>query len=317
MSDYRLAIDEVQDAPPHDHAVHVYADDFAISQELMRFVRDGVVLGESVIVVATSQHREPLARWRDTHLSAADAESLLLFDAADTLEKFMVAGSPDPPLFEATVGPVVDRAAQGGRAVRAFGEMVALLWADGNLTGALALESLWNDMAQQRQFFLSCGYPAMSLDQAPIWAVNAICERHSEVALLGKHRFADTTAATPQQVQRMLLPIPTSVSAARHVAIRVLAEWELPHLIGNAAIITSELAANAVLHADSAFRLTLSRDATCLRIDVEDGVPSRLATNRWPVEFIRSGLASVESVASGWGCEVTPDGKTVWAELAI
>ena len=95
MSDYRFAGDEVRNAPPHDHAVHVYADDFALNQELNRFVGDGVVLGESVIVVASSDHRESLAAWRDA-LPAGDTESLLLIDAAETLETFMVAGRPDP-----------------------------------------------------------------------------------------------------------------------------------------------------------------------------------------------------------------------------
>src|SRR5690242_16464099 len=122
MSDHRL-VDEVLDAPPHDHAVHIYADDFAIGQEMMRFVREGVMLGESVIVVASNSRCEPLAAWRDT-LSARDADSLLLVDASDALTQFMVAGSPDPALLEATMGAVVARAAEGGRAVRAFGEMV-------------------------------------------------------------------------------------------------------------------------------------------------------------------------------------------------
>jgi MEDS: MEthanogen/methylotroph, DcmR Sensory domain len=319
MYDDRFANDGVRNAaPPHDHAVHVYAGDVAITHELMRFVEEGLALGESVVVAANDQHRASIAVWRADHPSVGDTEFLLVVDAAETLQTFMVAGIPDPVLFEATIGPIVERAARGGRTVRLFGEMVALLWADGNVTGALALESLWNDMASNRRFFLLCAYPEELLDEAPIRAVNAMCDRHSDLSLLGHQmQFAAATAATTSHTQRLVLPTPTAMSVARQIATRTLVDWELCHLIENCVTVTSELAANAVLHAESSFRLTLSRDARCLRIAVEDAVPRLLAANRGPDKSIRSGLALVESIASHWGCDVTPDGKTVWADLPI
>jgi hypothetical protein len=307
----------VRDAPPRDHAVHVYADDRAIGQELIRFVEDGLVLGQSVVVAANAAHRERIAAWRSDHPPISDSEFLLVVDAAETLETFMVEGIPDPVLFRRTVGAMVERAARGGRTVRAFGEMVALLWADGNVTGALALETLWN-MASNRQFFLLCAYPEAVLDEAPLHEVNAMCGSHSDLSLLGHQmRFADASTATLLQTRRLLIPTPTAVSAARQIAIQTVIDWGLPHLIQSCAVVASELAANAVLHADSSFRLTLSRHATSLRMAVEDAdgcvptvhVPADLAN--------RSGLAEVQSVASNWGCDVTPTGKTVWAELPI
>ena len=92
----RFAVDVVPNAPPHDHAVDVYADEFAIIRELIRFVEDGLALGETVVVVANRPHRASLAAWCTDHLSVGDTESLLLIDAAETLQKFLVAGSPDP-----------------------------------------------------------------------------------------------------------------------------------------------------------------------------------------------------------------------------
>jgi len=318
MHDDRFAVDEVRNAPPHDHAVAVYADDFAITQELIRFVDDGLALGESVVVVATGQRCASIAERRAADRSVGYRESLLLIDAAETLQQFMVAGSPDPVLFAATIGAFFDRAACGGRRVRVFGEMVALLWAEGNVTGALALESLWNDVASNRRFFLLCAYPAKSLDDAPIRAVNAMCDLHSDLSLLGHlMQFAAATTTTRSHAQRVLLPIPTAVSVARQIAIRALVDWELTHLVQNSVIITSELAANAVQHAESPFRLMLSRDARWLRIAIEDAVPCQLAVNREPDEFIRSGLGYVDAIASDWGCERTPGGKTVWAELPV
>ncbi len=116
----------------------------------------------------------------------------------------MVAGIPDPVLFNATIGSIVEHAARGGRAVRVFGEMVALLWAEGNVTGALALEALWNDMASDRRFFLLCAYPEVVLDEAPSRAVNAMCDRHSDLSLLGHlMQFAGVTTATSSHTQRL------------------------------------------------------------------------------------------------------------------
>jgi hypothetical protein len=318
MDRIQLANVEVRSAPPHDHAVHVYADDRAICQEIFRFIEAGLVLGEGVIVAANDQHRAAIADWRWAHLSKRENESLLVVDAAETLRTFMLAGGPDQGLFKSSVGVLVERAGRDGRRVRAFGEMVALLWADGNVTGALELESLWNDMASKRQFFLLCGYPEGLLDDAPLHTVNAMCHRHSDLSLLGHQiQFAEATTATSSRARRLLIPTPTAVPAARQVTIRTLIDWGLSHLIERCMIIISELALNAVRHARSSFRLTLSRDSTRLRIAVEDAVAGLPVANPWAAGSRRSGLARVESIASDVGCDVTPDGKTVWAEVAL
>lgn len=230
----------------------------------------------------------------------------------------MVEDIPDPVLFDATIGAIVERAARGGRTVRAFGEMVSLLWADGNVTGALALETLWNDMALKRDFFLMCAYPEVLLSEAPLRAVNAMCDRHSDLSLLGHlSQFAGATTAMLSHTQRLLIPIPAAVTATRQIATETIVGWELSHLIQSCVIVTSELAANAVLHAQSAFLLTLSRDAKFLRIAVEDAVGCVPTANLRADVSKQGGLAKVQSIASDWGCDVTPAGKTVWAELAI
>ena len=151
----------------------MYADDYAIGQELIRFVEDGLALGESVVVAANGPHRASLDAWRAGHPPLSDHEFLLVVDAAETIQTFMVARIPDPVLFDATIGAIVERAARGGRAVRVFGEMVALLWADGNVTGALALETLWNDMAVE-----SAILPAVRLSWDVAWrGPFASCQR--------------------------------------------------------------------------------------------------------------------------------------------
>ena len=117
-------------------------------------------------------------------------------------------------------------------------------------------------------------------------------------------------------MQRLLIAIPTAVSAARQIAIK---PWWIgaPHLIHNSADCTSALAADAVLHAESSFRLTLSRDATFLRIAVDDGIACSPTTDSPGDVYDRGCLARIQLIASDWGCDVTPVGRTVWAELPL
>jgi hypothetical protein len=94
----------------------------------------------------------------------------------------MVDGRPERYRFIDRIGPVLEEASSKGRRVLVFGEMVALLWAEGNALAALALEELWNDLGEQQRFLLLCAYPAgwfagSSADPR----LRDVCARHSEV----------------------------------------------------------------------------------------------------------------------------------------
>jgi hypothetical protein len=76
------------------------------------------------------------------------------------LGAFMVDGMPDPTLFRSTVGDMIERLCAGRIPcpMRAYGEMVDLLWQEGNSDGAIKLEILWNQLASPYDFALLCGY---------------------------------------------------------------------------------------------------------------------------------------------------------------
>jgi hypothetical protein len=147
------------------HAVQFYERDDFLLEGVTRFVAAGISDGDCSIVIATKAHRTDLeARLvrRGLDLNAARRRgSYIALDAADTLAKFMVGAAPDPAKFAQVVGALIERSIQGPplRRVRAFGEMVALLWAEGNSAGAIELERLWNDLAPRQNFSLLCGYP--------------------------------------------------------------------------------------------------------------------------------------------------------------
>lgn len=147
------------------HAVQYYERDDFLLEGVTRFVAMGISDGDCSIVIATKAHRADLdARLvrRGLDLNAARRRgSYIALDAGETLSRFMDGRMPDAAKFDRVVGALIERSVQGPplRRVRAFGEMVALLWADRNPEGAIELERLWNELGQRHTFSLLCGYP--------------------------------------------------------------------------------------------------------------------------------------------------------------
>ena len=169
-----------------DHFVQFYETDAFLIESLGGFIGKGLSTGDACIVVATKEHREALEDRLQTdgmELTAARAcGQYVSLDAAETLSEFMLDGQPDPVRFREVVGSIIRRAAEGRRRVRIFGEMVALLWAEGNYEGAISLEELWNDLSHAHSFLLFCSYPMDSLGgEAKAAPLGHVCAGHSRV----------------------------------------------------------------------------------------------------------------------------------------
>jgi len=167
------ALAALRDADEHAHVVHFYENDAFLVEEVSRFLGTALGAGDAAIVIATKSHREAFAqklksRGVDTAVAVAQGRYIAL-DAAETLAKFMIDGRPDAERFTALIGAVVARAnkAAGGERPRvaAFGEMVAILWAEGEHEAAIQLEKLWNDLAKTHSFSLRCAYPIGGVPQ--------------------------------------------------------------------------------------------------------------------------------------------------------
>ena len=102
-------------------------------------------------------------------LRAAKASGLYQpLDADLTLRKLSTSGRPDRRKFEQVVGvPVSDALARYG-GVRAYGEMVSLLWMRGEHQAALELEELWNELIGYHPIALLCGYAAKGFPDGPL-----------------------------------------------------------------------------------------------------------------------------------------------------
>ena len=148
----------------HFHAVRFYEDDSSLCRIVSKFTSEGLAANQPALVIATAAHIEDITdNLRD---AAIDVEALklkgdlLLVDAREMLNTFMIDGQPDGDLFKAAASAAIKRVCGDGkeRTIRAYGEMVDLLWKDGMGTAAIKLEMLWNRLANTRDFSLLCGY---------------------------------------------------------------------------------------------------------------------------------------------------------------
>ena len=187
----------------HDHQVQFYEEDAFLIDELSDFIGAGLEGGQAGIVIATQAHRADLAeRLSARGASAHVSDRYVALDAAETLSTFMVDGWPDEQRFARVMKNLLRRTAQNGnRQVLAFGEMVALLWAEGKHEAAIRLEELWNDLAKTESFSLLCAYPIQDFSREEHGTFfHHICKAHSHVR--PAESFVDTAA--PDELRRQV-----------------------------------------------------------------------------------------------------------------
>jgi hypothetical protein len=151
------------DAPEHGHCVSLHgSDDAALIREVGRYLIDGLESGGTVLAIATPAHRRGILDGLSATIDPArsiEEGTLVMLDAAETLDRFMVSGYPDPSRFDASVGHLMRGAVERAPHVRAFGEMVGVLWEARQYPAAIRLEQLWNRLRGALAFGLFCGYP--------------------------------------------------------------------------------------------------------------------------------------------------------------
>lgn len=171
-----------------DHCVQIYEDDDIFLDALEGFVAGGIRQGEAIVLIATPQHLASL----ESRLcvngfdlpAAIKRDQYIALDAKASLERFMVDGWPDDDLFAQFVNELLQRARKNQRRVRAFGEMVALMWADGHCGATVRLEHLWSRLCAEQSFSLFCAYPKTGFTENASDAVRDVCAAHSKLYAL-------------------------------------------------------------------------------------------------------------------------------------
>jgi PAS domain S-box-containing protein len=156
------------------HVAHFYTDDSSLLKTLSKTIAAALVAGGAGICVATRRHRdELLGHLEDRGLNTGRLirqGRLLLADAAETLSRIVVDGAPDRARFMEAVGELIRRARSAADdtnpKIAVFGEMVALLCADGKPEQAIQVEQFWNALAETESFSLQCAYPISNFSSA-------------------------------------------------------------------------------------------------------------------------------------------------------
>ncbi len=170
---------------PCDHLVQIYDTDKVVLNTLEGFVCSGFKAGDSAIVIATDTHLYALnKRLRAQGLNIGHLQAnnqYLPCIAEDIISEFMVNGQPDEKRFMLVVKDLIIKARGSGRKVRAYGEMVAVLWNQGYTDATFQIEHLWNKFCSTEVFCLLCAYPQNGFTQNLSTSVNHVCSAHAKV----------------------------------------------------------------------------------------------------------------------------------------
>jgi PAS domain S-box-containing protein len=195
-------------AGQHEHVVEFYETTEFLVDTVCDFVGPTLHDGGAAIIVASAAHRAAFeTALRDAGVDveqAIAADRYMSFDAAELLADLIIDGMPHPGRFREAIGEVIDRAGAKQRRVRVYGEMVALLWEDGDIPAAVALEDLWNELAATHDFALLCAYPIRAFtDDATAAAFERVCDQHSTVIPCESYTRLGSVDAKRREVARL------------------------------------------------------------------------------------------------------------------
>jgi hypothetical protein len=303
------------------HVVQFYGHEEELADRVAGYLL-AALRGDGVaVVIATAAHREAF-EGRLTQVgvdlaAAARSGTYLALDAGDTVRALMPGGRLDHDAFERVVGGLIRRAGQPDRPVRVYGEIVALLWDAGLVNAAVQLEEMWDSLGQRYPFSLFCSYPASSVSGGGhLEAFAEVCRLHRSVVGGWPSPAAAAAPAAPGAARAFAFSS-DAPAAARHFAVDAVGRLGAADLSDDAALVVTELAANAVLHAHTGFTVDLAVGPDVLRISVRDAgpLPPGAAGPGLPAAPLH-GLGAVDTLASRWGVDrLGQAGKSVWVEL--
>jgi MEDS: MEthanogen/methylotroph, DcmR Sensory domain len=183
-----------EEAGPHDHLVQLYGrDHHALVANVGRFFRVGLRRGESLLAIATLEHCDGFARelHREPEYQSAVRDGRIMFlDAEQVLAQCSVGARLSLDQLETFIRSALEelRRRSEGAPIRAYGELVGVLWQAGRIDVAVELEQCWQRLVLQHDITVVCGYPINRLEQRERpEAVEAILGQHT-------HSISSTTA---------------------------------------------------------------------------------------------------------------------------
>ncbi|HUS05773.1 MAG TPA: MEDS domain-containing protein [Bryobacteraceae bacterium] len=219
------ATDGANAQPGSGHLVQFYeADPHSLTRNVSEYLHAGLQRGEGLIVIACPERKDSfvieLNRLGCDPAAAARHGQILFLDAQETLGEFMVNGQPEWRRFEDTITAAMRRVGAGKypSRLRAYGEMVGVLWTAGRFSAAIRLEQFWNDLLAAYGFNLFCGYPIDIFGETfQVAHVNALLCTHTHCLSTGAN------GALEAAIQRSMDEVLGSQVAS--VRARMNASW--------------------------------------------------------------------------------------------
>ncbi len=305
-----------------EHVAKFYDDQTYLLQSAAAHLSSAIERSQVAVVIASGDHRRALeaelAR-RGTDVGEAVRRGRLLpVDADAVLAACTLHGELDPPAFRGVVGDLVVGAAGTGRPVIVYCDVVTRLWDAGEIPAAMELERLWAEIGEEHSATRFCADPSQLADGARGSAVHQrVYDLHGEAASApapGADGTFDEVRAVAEFCANWTAP-----GTARRWARSVLGRWSLANdeVLDDVALVVTELANNAVLHARSTFIVDVRSHVDLVRISVRDASLS-MPTVGAPglTDRFGRGLGIVAALATSWGVDADADGKVVWAQLA-
>jgi hypothetical protein len=183
---------------PTEHVAAFFERPSFLIHTAATFLLDGLRRGEFVVVVATAAHRDAFAEAIEDAgfgLERARADGRYLeVDADRTLATLRTDDGLDERRLLRGLGTWMAQATRCSRPARLYGEMVALLWAQGALDLATELEVRWERLTARFSLPVLCGWPMGGfVSDETAERFPAICAHHTGVTT-----DSYTTLATPE-----------------------------------------------------------------------------------------------------------------------
>ena len=166
---------------PIGHTVQFYRDERFLIDTITSFIKDGLDLNETVVLIMTAQHRQML----HTTLTGDQLrnDKLKFFDVEDFLKFLMVQDGPNESQFMHGMETIFARAGETGQ-VRVFGEAVDVLCQEGKAAAALRLEELGNSLVLKHNCSVVCAYSLSAIyEKGGPDTLIKVCQLHGTVRL--------------------------------------------------------------------------------------------------------------------------------------
>jgi hypothetical protein len=185
----------------NEHLVRLYQDEADLAQAVAEYLAGGLGKGEAAVVIATPPHRGAILRELE-RAGHAPGAALVVLDAEETLARFMSGGQPQWHPFQAVIGGRIAELRARYPALRAYGEMVDVLWQHGERDAAVRLEEYWNELGKLQSFSLLCAYFMDPLDEeAYRGPLECVCKTHTHLLpARDLARFNEAVAAASRAV---------------------------------------------------------------------------------------------------------------------